>query len=90
MNNNIEMIENVDEAMEVIDEVIPKKGFKLSNTGKGMLIGTIVAAAVAAVVAVVNKACANKAEQEETEGEEPDDSDTTESESISYGDVDDE
>lgn len=87
---NVEMIENVDEAMEVIDGVIPKKGFKLSNTGKWVLGGTIAAAVVTAVVAVVKTVCANKAKQEETEGEESDDTNTAESESISYSDVDDE
>lgn len=59
-------INNVEEVADVIEEVVPKKGFKLT-AGTGAIIGAVVTAAVIGVVGLVKKVRANKAAKEETE-----------------------
>ena len=53
-------IENVEEVTDVIEEIVPKKGFKL-NAGAGLAIGALGTAAVLGLVALVKKARAKKA-----------------------------
>lgn len=64
---NIENIDiaDVEEATAVIEEVVPKKGFKLPTAGKYFVAGAIATAAVTAVVALVKKKRTKKVEEQE-------------------------
>jgi hypothetical protein len=54
-------INNVEEVVDVIEEVVPKKGFEIPKLGKGIIIGALATATVVAAVNFVKKVRAKKA-----------------------------
>lgn len=67
-------IKEVEEVMDVIEDVAPKKNFKLGAGTKGAIVGILATAGLFGLVAVVKKACKKKAsEQEEIECDETED-----------------
>lgn len=57
-------INEVEEIADVIEDVVPKKSFKLT-AGTGVLVGAIATAAVLGVVTLVKKVRAKKAGNQE-------------------------
>lgn len=69
-------INEVEEAVDALEEVAPKKTFKLSSGGKGLIIGALATAGLVGLIAVVKKVRGKKAaEQEEDVCDESEDVD---------------
>lgn len=80
-------IDNVEEVVDVIEEVVPKKGIKISDLGKGAIIGTIATAAIIATVKLVKKVRAKKAAEKEEPEIEVDDEECYDENECDYADV---